>query len=268
MARYKRITLPDGTHAQEHRVIWEKVHGPIPKGCEIHHINGNGKDNRIENLIMLTKSEHQQLHADLRRIGKDPVDQTDPDVIRAKETNRAYAEEHREEIASRKKEYQRVNRDTLRAKRKIYQQKHGDVREAYRERNKEAIAAKSHEYYMRHRDETLARQKEYRETHREEIHARGKRYYRATKEHKAEKSRQWYEQHHDEYLAQQKEYRDQHRDEINARARAVWASHREESNARHNLLRAIRLGRPQEVIDRLQKIYDDVKQSQTKRTQQ
>ena len=46
----------------EHRVIWEKHNGPIPKGMLIHHINGNKKDNRIENLQMMSFHEHMQLH--------------------------------------------------------------------------------------------------------------------------------------------------------------------------------------------------------------
>lgn len=45
-----------------HRYVWEKEIGSIPKGCQIHHINGNKADNRIDNLSMLTASGHQRLH--------------------------------------------------------------------------------------------------------------------------------------------------------------------------------------------------------------
>ena len=37
-------------HQYEHRRIWETVHGPIPEGYEVLHINGDRYDNRIENL--------------------------------------------------------------------------------------------------------------------------------------------------------------------------------------------------------------------------
>lgn len=45
-----------------HRYVWEKEVGTIPKGCHIHHVNGNKADNRIENLAVLTASGHQRMH--------------------------------------------------------------------------------------------------------------------------------------------------------------------------------------------------------------
>lgn len=41
-----------------HRMIWESVHGPIPLGLQINHINGIKTDNRIENLELVTPSEN------------------------------------------------------------------------------------------------------------------------------------------------------------------------------------------------------------------
>lgn len=41
-----------------HRVVWEAVHGPIPDGLFINHINGVKHDNRIENLELVTASEN------------------------------------------------------------------------------------------------------------------------------------------------------------------------------------------------------------------
>ena len=45
----------------EHRVIWEHANGIIPTGYEIHHLNGIRDDNRVENLQLLSKSEHAKL---------------------------------------------------------------------------------------------------------------------------------------------------------------------------------------------------------------
>lgn len=45
-----------------HRYVWEKEVGTIPKGCQIHHINGDKSDNRIDNLAIMTASGHQRLH--------------------------------------------------------------------------------------------------------------------------------------------------------------------------------------------------------------
>ena len=50
-----------------HQKVWAKYYGAIPYETEgvrmsIHHINGDHNDNRIENLTLVTRSEHQKLH--------------------------------------------------------------------------------------------------------------------------------------------------------------------------------------------------------------
>jgi len=43
-----------------HRLIYEHVHGQIPDGLEVDHINGVRTDNRIENLRLVNRGENQQ----------------------------------------------------------------------------------------------------------------------------------------------------------------------------------------------------------------
>ena len=49
MSEYES-TSSGGKTILVHRKIWIENFGEIPKGCIIHHKNGNKKDNRIENL--------------------------------------------------------------------------------------------------------------------------------------------------------------------------------------------------------------------------
>jgi hypothetical protein len=45
-----------------HRLIYEAYYGQIPDGYHVHHIDGNKLNNRIDNLQLLSKSEHSSLH--------------------------------------------------------------------------------------------------------------------------------------------------------------------------------------------------------------
>jgi len=53
---YRRIIV-NGKKEQEHRVIWRLKNGPIPEGCTVDHINRDPRDNRIDNLRLVTPSQ-------------------------------------------------------------------------------------------------------------------------------------------------------------------------------------------------------------------
>lgn len=47
----------------EHRLVWEGVFGPIPHNHDIHHVDGDTFNNKIENLECLSHEEHARLTA-------------------------------------------------------------------------------------------------------------------------------------------------------------------------------------------------------------
>lgn len=55
-----------------HRIIWECVNGEIPKGYDVHHIDGNKENNSIYNLELKEKGEHIREH----KIGKQRSEET------------------------------------------------------------------------------------------------------------------------------------------------------------------------------------------------
>jgi len=45
-----------------HNCLYEAFVKPIPKGYEVHHINHNKKDNRLENLCLIELHKHRKMH--------------------------------------------------------------------------------------------------------------------------------------------------------------------------------------------------------------
>jgi len=59
---YWRILTDDG-YRYEHRVLMERLLGrPLGKHEVVHHVNGDGLDNRVENLRLVTRAEHNLIH--------------------------------------------------------------------------------------------------------------------------------------------------------------------------------------------------------------
>ncbi len=58
----------NGKFVGEHRLIYEKYHGVIPDGYHVHHINGDKSDNRIENLVALSKQKHNTVHKTVQAV--------------------------------------------------------------------------------------------------------------------------------------------------------------------------------------------------------
>lgn len=63
---YRQLALPDGTRCLAHRIVWLWHNGPIPEGFEIDHIDGDNRNNRIENLRAVPHVENLKNRAKLR----------------------------------------------------------------------------------------------------------------------------------------------------------------------------------------------------------
>lgn len=59
-----QVTLPDGRRTYRYRQVMEQHLGRALREDEhVHHMNGDPTDDRLENLQLLTPSEHHKLHA-------------------------------------------------------------------------------------------------------------------------------------------------------------------------------------------------------------
>ena len=52
----------DGVDRKLHVVVWERAHGPKPHGMQIHHKDENKANYALDNLELVTPSDHQRIH--------------------------------------------------------------------------------------------------------------------------------------------------------------------------------------------------------------
>ena len=57
----------NGKNIKLHIYIWEKKNGEKPKGMQLHHKDLDKKNYKINNLELLTQSDHFKLHAGWKR---------------------------------------------------------------------------------------------------------------------------------------------------------------------------------------------------------
>jgi len=58
----------DGKNIKVHVILWEEVNGSKPKGFDIHHKDFNKGNYDLDNLELLSQSDHQKLHAGWKKI--------------------------------------------------------------------------------------------------------------------------------------------------------------------------------------------------------
>lgn len=59
-------------YALEHRLVFSTAIGRFLESHEhVHHINEDPLDNRIENLLVMTKAQHKSLHMRMRRLSQE-----------------------------------------------------------------------------------------------------------------------------------------------------------------------------------------------------
>lgn len=71
---YIKVTNEDGNHKWEGlpRYVYEKHHGPIPKGHKVIHLDGNKANNDIENLMLVSSGELAQINKENYIVKENP----------------------------------------------------------------------------------------------------------------------------------------------------------------------------------------------------
>lgn len=227
-SRYKVIVV-NGKRIPEHIAVWESYCGPKPEGCDIHHIDGNGKNNDITNLVCLTKADHQMIHRMMREAGVDVVDPNDP-VVKA----------HREYASAERKAAYRANPEKFHERDRKYREENGDK-----------IRARHKRHYAANHDAIREAQRLYELEHKEERAARNAKYYQEHSEERKAYRKQYAEEHKEAISAQRRQHRLEHLDEIQAKAAAYRERYRPYLAAKQRVYMAKKRGLPSEEIERL-----------------
>lgn len=200
---YVYVRVGKRKYVREHILVMEKKLGhPIPKGYHVHHINGNTKDNRPENLELYEAGEHSRLHLAQRRM-KGEFLTSEEKAEKARKNARAYRAAHLEEVRAKQKERYYRNRDEVLAQKKEWKKSH-----------KEQIARSGKEYREKHKDEIRERDRRYYYSHREEISESGKKYRERNREVIREKRKAYEASHKDEIARRRKIYNEKNKDRI------------------------------------------------------
>ncbi len=70
-----------------HRLVWERANGPVPDGHDLHHLDHDKTNWRLDNLAVVERAAHQQYHRDLRftdknnKAGNDDVTNSAPNNL-------------------------------------------------------------------------------------------------------------------------------------------------------------------------------------------
>lgn len=56
-----------GSQRYRYLVVWERLHGPIPKGLVVHHLDLDPTNDDPDNLCLMGHGAHTRLHMRLKR---------------------------------------------------------------------------------------------------------------------------------------------------------------------------------------------------------
>lgn len=74
-----------------YRLVWTVFNGPVPKGCCIHHKDHNKLNDRLDNLEMMTRSDHSKHHNDnMTEETKQKISESHKNIV--------FTEEHKENL--------------------------------------------------------------------------------------------------------------------------------------------------------------------------